>query len=235
MLQLKFPTFHHSEDCPKPCVIQRLYGPQTKSKQHFFFENPQAPFVNLELNSVCGRLLLLPGHLPEGRRTDVLSCWITYTQGKTDSTTATWSRLSKQINLKNPNQTEIFHYSQGKIIVCCDSYRGWHILEESGGNISVFKHRQVLITQQSTADSLRIFSSQDRRAQEQSAKVIRMTKMEEHDSFQIQKCLMALKCYFNGDHMLTFKHNSTALLNMVVFIFLFYFTSFCPTLPKTIK
>lgn len=75
------------------------------------------------------------------------------------------------------------------------------------------------------------------RAQEeqQLAEVTGMTKMEEHNSFQIQKCLMALKCYFNGDHMLTFKHNSTALLNMVVFNFSLYFTFFYPSLSKTIK
>lgn len=73
-------------------------------------------------------------------------------------------------------------------------------------------------------------SLQDQRAQEeqQLAEVTGMTKMEEHNSFQIQKCLMALKCYFNGDHMLTFKHNSTALLNMVVFIFFTLFYLFLP-------
>lgn len=107
---------------------------------------------------------------------------------------------------------------------------------ESGGNIRVFKHRQLITVQKSTWDSLRM-SPWDQGAQEEQllAKVTGMTKMEEHNSFQIQKCLMALKCYFNGDHMLTFKHNSTALLNMVVFIFLLYFTSFYPTLSKTIK
>lgn len=100
MLELKFPTFHHSTDCSKPCIIQTLYGPKYKFKQHFFFQSPWAPFVNLELNSLCGRLLLLPGNFPE--RTDGLSHWIIYTQVKTHLTTATRCKLSKQINFKKP-------------------------------------------------------------------------------------------------------------------------------------
>lgn len=180
-------------------------------------------------------------NLPE--RTDGLRHWITCTQVKIHLTTAIRCKLSKQINLKKPQKLdwrEIIHYSHGKIIsllkhVCCVSYREWHILE-SGGNIRVFKHRQPITVQKSTWGSLRM-SPWAQRAQEeqQLAEVTGMTKMEEHNSFQIQKCLMALKCYFNGDHMLTFKHNSTALLNMVVFNFSLYFTFFYPTLSKTIK
>lgn len=82
------------------------------------------------------------------------------------------------------------------------------------------------VTQQQNHSGSSLHGIRGHKKNNGSAEVTRMTKMEGHNSFQIQKCLMALKCYFNGDHMLTFKHNSTALLNMVVFIFFIYFVYF---------
>lgn len=101
MLELKFPVFHHSTDCFKPCVIQISYRPQKQIQAAFLLSKPLGCICNLELNSLCGRLLLLPGNLPE-RRTDGLRHWITCTQVKTRLTTATRCKLSKQINLKKP-------------------------------------------------------------------------------------------------------------------------------------
>lgn len=56
MLEMKFPTFQHSTDCSKPHVIQRSYGPQAE----FLLSKPLGSICNLELNSLCGRFLLLP-------------------------------------------------------------------------------------------------------------------------------------------------------------------------------
>lgn len=125
--------------------------PKYKAKQHSFFQSPQAPFVNLEVNLLCGRLLLLLGNLPE-RRTDGLSHWITRTQVKTHLTTATRCKLSKQINVKKTQTKQksfvtakerLFLYSSMCVVPLTGNDTFWRVGEISDylntGNLSQCK------------------------------------------------------------------------------------------------